>query len=380
MPVKTPDDMARRSGAIAIARVLCILGVIYVHAWTGLNAEALERLRGTSQETLRWVLMEAMGRSAVPLLGMLSGWLVAGSARTRDWCDHVRRKARTVLAPMLLWNVIAILLVSGAALVTRLAAPVPHSWGWLVQEIFILSRNPDINVQMPFLRDLFLCMVAAPLFVRLPSWTLLAIAAIAATAHILGLGPPLLMRASILCFFLIGMVARRTGLADRIVALPLWLAALPYAVLMPARLALALHPAMTPQSVAAVDLGARLAAALFMWRLAWALVPTGFGSSLRRIEPYAFFLFCAHLILVWLGGPLIGALTGPLGSPAYPLYLVAQPLLMLAAIIPIAMTLRRVAPRLTDWLSGGRLDASDQAEARAASSAMAKLRLRASKS
>ncbi|MEJ7928267.1 acyltransferase [Sphingobium sp. AN641] len=380
MIVPTPTDTVRRSGAIAIARVLCILGVVYVHAWTGLNGEALERLRGTPQETLRWVLMEAMGRSAVPLLGMLSGWLVAGSTRTRNWSDHVRRKARTVLAPMLIWNAIAILLVSGVAWAGLLAAPIPQSWGWLAQEMLILSRNPDINVQMPFLRDLFLCMVAAPLFVRLPSWTLLTVGAVAGAAHIFGLGPPLLMRASILCFFLIGMVARRTDLADRIVAVPLLLASLPYAVLMPTRLAIALHPGIAPQLGATVDLCARFAAALFMWRLAWALVPTRFGSLLRWFEPYAFFLFCAHLILIWLGGPLIGALTGPLGSPLYPLYLIAQPLLMLAAVVAIVQGLRRVAPALTDWLSGGRLGAADQAETRAASNAMAKLRLRASKS
>ena len=38
-------DGARRSAAIAIARVICILGVVYVHAWTGLNGEALQAKR-----------------------------------------------------------------------------------------------------------------------------------------------------------------------------------------------------------------------------------------------------------------------------------------------------------------------------------------------
>ena len=57
-------DRARRSDAIAIARVICILGVVYVHAWTGLNGIALAALRGTGQDTLRWTLMEVFGRSA----------------------------------------------------------------------------------------------------------------------------------------------------------------------------------------------------------------------------------------------------------------------------------------------------------------------------
>ena len=87
-------DAARRSDAIAIARVICIIGVVYVHAWTGLNGHDLESLRGTPQEGLRWTLMEIFGRGAVPLLGLISGWLVEGSSRTQDWVRHVRRKAR----------------------------------------------------------------------------------------------------------------------------------------------------------------------------------------------------------------------------------------------------------------------------------------------
>src|SRR5690606_28736215 len=197
-------NAARQSDAISIARVLCILGVVYVHAWTGLSGADLEQLRGTSQESLRWVLMEIFGHSAVPLLGLISGWLVSGSSRTRDWGSHVGRKMQTILLPMLTWNALGILLVSGAAFLFHMLAPVPHSAEWIVQELFIVSRNPDINVQMPFLRDLFLCMLAAPLLVRLPGWLLMTVAGIALACQITGLGPPVLMRPSILFFFVIG--------------------------------------------------------------------------------------------------------------------------------------------------------------------------------
>ncbi len=357
MPNILPADPARRSDAISIARVLCILGVVYVHAWTGRNGVDLEAMRGSPQEIFRWILMEALGRSAVPLLGLISGWLVMGSTRTRNWRDHVARKARTIAVPMVLWNGVAILLVSGAALYGRLEAPVPRSWEWMAQELFVLTRNPDINVQMPFLRDLFLCMVAAPLFVRLPSPLLLAVAAVAGACHIAGLGPPVLMRASILCFFLLGMVARRAGTADRAAALPFWIAALPYMLLMPLRLAIALHVGREPghELVAAIDLLARIAAALFFWRLAWFLALRPPGGALLRIEPYAFFLFCAHLIVIWLAGPLVGQLVGPLGSPLYPLYLLLQPVLILIPVIAFATLLRRTSAPIANLLSGGRL-------------------------
>ena len=71
---------ARMSTAIAIARLTGILGIIYVHAWTGRTGEALAGVAFSGQAILRTVLGEVFGRSAVPLLGMLSGWLVVSTA------------------------------------------------------------------------------------------------------------------------------------------------------------------------------------------------------------------------------------------------------------------------------------------------------------
>lgn len=361
-----PTHDARRSDAIAIARVICILGVVYVHAWTGLNGAELEALRGSAQENLRWLLMELFGRSAVPLLGLISGWLVAGSGGTRDWAGHVRRKARTILLPMILWNLLAILLVGGAAWLAGLQAPRPQSVAWVVQEVLILTRNPDVNVQMPFLRDLFLCMVAAPLLVRLPGWMLIAIGAAAAICHVEGLGPPVLMRASILLFFITGILARRGGWADRVAALPLWTALLPFALLMGAQLyrAVAIGHGGSPEAQAAIDLAVRGTAAVAFWRIAWAVAGTSARGMLLRIEPYAFFLFCAHLILIWLGGPLIGKLTGRMGSPLYPIYVIAQPFIVLAAVVMTGNLLQRIAPGAASILSGGRLKGEGQAASR----------------
>src|SRR3546814_2161390 len=59
--------------------------------------------------------MELLGRSAVPLLGMISGWLVAGSASHRTYGAFIGGKTRTILLPMLLWNLLALLIISGGA-------------------------------------------------------------------------------------------------------------------------------------------------------------------------------------------------------------------------------------------------------------------------
>ncbi|MDI1295061.1 MAG: acyltransferase, partial [bacterium] len=91
------------------------------------------------------------------------------------------------------------------------------------------------------------------------------------------------------------------------------------------------------------------------WRLSWMLAASPARGALLRIEPYVFFLFCAHLILIWLGGPVLGALFGRLGSPLYPVYLVAQPILVLIAVVAIGTVLGHLLPGLARLLSGGRL-------------------------
>ena len=353
---------AFRHDAISIARVICILGVVYVHAWTGLSGHELELARGSAQENLRWFLMEALGRSAVPLLGLISGWLVAGSARTRDWRTHVRRKARTILLPMILWNMLALLLVCGSAWLFDLSAPIPPSLGWIIEEVFILTRNPDVDVQMPFLRDLFLCMAIAPLLVRMPGWALAVVVVLAASSQMLGLGPPVILRPAILMSFTLGIVARREGVAEHTAAWPLPLAAAPFALLLPVQLWLAMQ-AGAPRTgvwVSGLDLLVRLAASLCFWRLSCALARSPLSGPLLKIEPFAFFLFCSHLILIWLGGPLLGEVFGKLGSPDYPAYLLAQPLLVLVCVIGLGSLLRLSAPGLALVLSGGRLGPTGQ--------------------
>lgn len=347
----------RRSDAIRAARVLCILGVVYVHAWIGLTGRQLAALQGTAQGDLRWVLMETFGHSAVPLLGVISGWLVAGSTRTRDWRSHIARKARTILLPMVAWNAAGVALVLGATAALHLHGPQPSGPEWFVQEIFVLTRNPDINVQMPFLRDLFVCMVAASLLVRLPSRALVVVVLLAALAQVFGVGWPILLRPAILMFFAIGMLARRADAPERIARWPLVPTLAPFIILLAVKLTSDLEPAplMGETAEAAFDLVERFAAAIALWRLSWLVAGSPLRDAIVRIEPCAFLLFCAHVVLIWLFGPFIGRITGPLGAPLYPAYFVAQPFLVLAATLGIARVLVRFAPPLARTLSGGRL-------------------------
>lgn len=339
--------------------MLCILGIVYVHAWTGLGGDALNRLSDTPQGLLRWVLVELLGRSAVPLLGMISGWLVAGSVGKRTYRAFLAGKARGVLAPMILWNALAILLVGSAAYAGLIKAPMPTTWWWTIDELFCLATPDDINVQMSFLRDLFLCMAAAPLLVRLPSRAIAAIALAALGWSLWGIHLLILLRPSILFFFLLGLLARRGGWAAWIASRPIAMVAIPYAALALVKVRFetayvdiaAIHPVL----MAALDMMMRFVTALFFWSIAWRLASSRAAKPLLRVEPYIFLMFCAHLIMIWLLGPLIGKFTGTLGSPLYPVFLLLQPPLALLATIGLGRALVSIAPSLALLLSGGRL-------------------------
>src|SRR3546814_18907128 len=92
--------------------------------------------------------------------------------------------------------------------------------------------------------------------------------------------------------------------------------------------------------------------------------PTRRSSYLLRVEPYAVLMFCAHFIMIWLAGPLIGKLTGALGSTFYPPFLLLQPLMTLVATLLLGRALMACAPATATLLSGGRLRPGREAAAR----------------
>ncbi len=361
-PVPHPIPLLRpaQSDAIAAARVFCIVGIVYAHAWTGRTASWIVANSDTDQGIFRWLLVELIGRSSVPLLGMISGWLVASSAMRRGYWSFISGKARTILAPMLLWNALAVLIVGGSVWMGWIRGPRPTDIEWVIDEILGYATFNDINIQTTFLRDLFICMVLAPLLIRLKTRWLGLLAGVIFAWAVFAWWFPLFLRPQIALFFLIGICARRHGFADRVAAMPFAYAALPFAIFGPIKLAISIwgfhFTRAHPELVAMVDVGMRFTAATLAWRTAVALVKTPAFPVLKRFEPYAFLLFCSHMIMIWLGGQTIGRFfAGPLGSPGYPLFLLIQPALVLAATVVLGRFLVEVAPDAAKLLSGGRL-------------------------
>lgn len=240
----------------------------------GWPAAIFIKLNETPQGLLRWGLIELLGRSAVPAQHhfRLAGRRIA---RPAALATFVLGKARTILAPMVLWNALAMVLVSGAAWMGWIRAPMPTAWWWTIDELFCLATPNDINVQMPFLRDLFVCMMAAPLLLRLPSWALGMVAALAVAWNVSGLSFVLLLRPSILLFFLVGVLARRHDLATWMASRPLVIVAGAYALFAALQVWLETvgvdRGVDNPVLLTSADLMMRFTTALFFWSIAWRL-------------------------------------------------------------------------------------------------------------
>jgi hypothetical protein len=358
------SDAASTGRAIGIARVICIVGMVYVHAWTGLTGPQLGASDHTAQGLLRWALSDLLGRAAVPLLSLISGWLAVGSLRRRRVASFVGGKVRTVLLPMVLWNALAVALVGGAAWMGWISGPAPSSWSWVANELLCLTHPADIDVQMAFLRDLFVCLLLAPALSRL-GLALQAGVAVAALAWALsGVDFPLLLRPTILMFFVLGMMAPCLDALSRAASLPVILLGAPYLGLAVTEIVLATRQSPPPIPFAAqsaLDIALRTAAAMVFWAVSWRLAGSRFAGALLAFEPYVFLLFCSHLIMIWLAGPVIGAVTGPLGAPLYPLFLVAQPAMTLAASVTLGRALGHWAPNVAEVLTGGRVASAPRA-------------------
>src|SRR3546814_3141624 len=73
---------------------------------------------------------------------------------------------------------LALLIISGGAYAEFLKAPIPVSFQEAFNQLLCLTAPNETNVQMAFLRDLFVCMMLAPLLVRWPERRLILLATI----------------------------------------------------------------------------------------------------------------------------------------------------------------------------------------------------------
>ena len=103
------------SDTIRLARVLCILLLVYAHAQPYQPGTPEDWL---SPMGLIHYLRQLLGHTSVPLLSLVSGYLLARLLDTRAYTEELGRKGFSLIVPLLLWNLVYLAkegLESGAA-------------------------------------------------------------------------------------------------------------------------------------------------------------------------------------------------------------------------------------------------------------------------
>lgn len=313
--------------------------------------------------------------SAVPLLSAISGWLFFKGFETTPafYLRRIRARARSILLPMVLWNLIVFVsFVAVAAVIGDhwvlsivaydVTAPTP---GGIVDALIGVTRHP-VNFQFWFLRDLFLTILLSPLLGLMLRVAPLAGTGLLGAVWLSGFDLWIFFRTDVLFFFYLGGVLRVRQVpvghpAPRIGAALLAI----FTLLVAAR---TLGPHVIPETGTAgtvlYEFGSRLMRAVgvaALWLVAPVIVATPAGRAVARLGAVAFFLHAVHWPLNQFIKHGLAAVLPDTGDAVMLVNYAATAVLTIALAIALAAGLNRLAPGLYDILSGGRAQRAPKA-------------------
>jgi len=368
-----PDAIRER---IAMVRVLCIGFMIYVHVPD--NAFSTLASAGVPLPSLllQGFVIEGVGRASAALLSLVSGLLTAVALARGDAPSLYRRRFRSIVVPMLLWSSLTVALYALITVVrpTFLSPDgrsLPEALLYYANTVFFLSAQPmGPTLHLGFLRDLFACVLLAPLMLL----ALRRVGALVPVAfgvlYLVDAESVLILRPLIPFAFSIGlwMAVRGARLDALDSAWPLWISLSLLATLAvmlsgsewglgsAVALGFAEHGFDFRESV--VYPISRLFGALAIWTLAAKLVGTPWNARLARLSSYVFVAFCSHfLVLTFLWEGAIRPLVGAGDTVGYALWFVVAPFVAMAAAVLIVEVAARLVPALARLITGGRVSA-----------------------
>ena len=172
----------RSSDAISVARVICIIFMSYVHLH-------FAEIPDNNLRFFREVIADTLGRSSVPLLSIISGYLMVGFFAKRTFANAVGQRARTLIVPMLIWNSAAILL-----------------WGWDgINDLIPITENSKL-IYLTFLRDIFVMSAITPVLAWLARNNLSVLISSALLIYLIDFSTVFILRPQILFFYSIGVI------------------------------------------------------------------------------------------------------------------------------------------------------------------------------
>lgn len=283
----------------------CILFMMTTHIWPG-SGRILAADVGDGLHLLYVVVVDSLGRAAVPLLSMVSGALFAYSLARRPPGRIVVSKIKTLIVPMAVWSIPMVAVAFAEAWLTgdRAGVPVtPLDWG---NSFFAFTVSPA-NGPLHFLREIFIMSLygIAILFAWRRSRALGVLLGVGIVLIEQIPGGFLLFRNQIATFYVFGLLFACFGFTARAPKGSWLLVIALVGVLVAVRVAGLLD--VPPDDIVLVRLAEhfpRIIMSIFMWRVALALAQ-GSGPIRRlcmALEPHIFTIFCSHILVVKVVG------------------------------------------------------------------------------
>ena len=325
---------------IALLRFVMIFGVIVLH--TPAYVPMSEVGNGWFELTKAYFQL-AVFRATVPVLTVISGFLLFRACLDREPAQLFRKKGRTILIPFLFFNLALLPFALGAQLFAGVELSDslwPFDGATWLNAAFGISGSP-INYPLNFLRDLLVLILLAPAFgwiLRNFAWPGLVLVGVVFFSNYDGL---LVRRDLMAVLFYVGGMAAVRGwnlrMLDR------------YAI--PCLLAFLLACALMVYFRIADTTYLRLVSPFLIWPAALLLVGTAAGSWLVRMSKYSFFMFLAHAPVLMVTSVLYKRFGSSL---PYPMYWFLAPFVVTALLIVIYRLSCAIMPHIFSVLIGAR--------------------------
>lgn len=356
-----------------MARMFCVLGMIYVHVPNGEQANAVVYglSNGHFAGLLESFLVEGPGRAGAALLSMISGYLAAtallrsGSSITALYS----RRFGSIVMPMVFWAATTYLVYLGVSQTRPTFLGDINTFLEKINTVLFLTHMPDgPTMHLGFLRDLFVCVLLAPLLLvasQKAGWVLLFILGLFylfehEQASIIILRPLIVFAFSIGVFMAVRNA--RLDILDRYWPLLLGLAIISTLAIMMVNdgMASGLEQVFAQRGLQFNETILYPIGRLFGSLAIWTLLPLMMGGKLQqwvvRYSPYLFAAFCSHylmLTLVFFGVWM--PLFGDRHSDFYIVWFLFAPLLAMMVAFCIVQIAMRIAPPLATLITGGRM-------------------------
>jgi len=357
---------------ISMARMLCVLGMIFVHVPDGLSGTPIYSFNTASLSFfLEGFLVEGPGRASAALLSIVSGYLAATAlARSGATVKGLYKKRfESIVTPMVFWGVLTCVVYLGVSLIRPTFLASANSLLDVLNFVFFFTEMPlGATMHLAFLRDLFVCILLSPVLLiavqRMP-WVLLPMLALFYLfSH--DQNSIVILRPLILFAFTIGLLlaVRQVNLKalDQYGPVFIALAVVATALIMMVNggAAAGLVQTFNTQGMDFKEIVLYPVSRLFGSLAIWTLIPMFMGgrfqSLILKFSPYLFAAFCSHyLMLTLLYFGLWQPVFGDRSSPVFFVWFLAAPITAMAIAVCIVKIAAKVAPPLATMITGGRV-------------------------